>query len=181
MKSNQILGLCEAQAAVEKNTFYVPPTMGPGLSNYFQIGDWLLKAGDTFSDDFIFNTPPVSPQSSVSFFISSDLSTLPTPNLSFSDFSLSDLTGTQSFSFGSKLLTPYAIAGSGLSLSSGTYDLHISGTVLVDNAVFTGVLSTNPVPEPSTWVLTLAGLLGMGLLKRRRLVGPRIEAEALNS
>jgi PEP-CTERM motif len=57
-----------------------------------------------------------------------------------------------------------------LSLAAGTYTLQIRGTVSGSSGgSYAGVLNlTNPVPEPETYAMMLAGLGLMGFMSRRR-------------
>lgn len=59
-----------------------------------------------------------------------------------------------------------------LSLAAGTYTLQIRGTVSGTNGgSYAGVLNlTNPVPEPETYAMLLAGLGLMGFIYRRKKV-----------
>jgi hypothetical protein len=57
-----------------------------------------------------------------------------------------------------------------LSLAAGTYTLQIRGTVFGSSGgSYAGVLNlTNPIPEPETYAMMLAGLGLMGFMSRRR-------------
>lgn len=59
-----------------------------------------------------------------------------------------------------------------LSLAAGTYTLQIRGTVFgTSGGSYAGVLNlTNPVPEPETYTMLLAGLGLMGFMARRKNV-----------
>lgn len=59
-----------------------------------------------------------------------------------------------------------------LSLAAGTYTLQIRGTVFgASGGSYAGVLNlTNPVPEPETYAMMLAGLGLMGFMSRRKNV-----------
>lgn len=59
-----------------------------------------------------------------------------------------------------------------LSLAAGTYTLQIRGTVSgTSGGSYAGVLNlTNPVPEPETYAMLLAGLGLMGFMSRRKNV-----------
>lgn len=59
-----------------------------------------------------------------------------------------------------------------LSLAAGTYTLQIRGTVFgASGGSYAGVLNlTNPVPEPETYAMMLAGLGLMSFMSRRKFV-----------
>ena len=53
-------------------------------------------------------------------------------------------------------------------------------TAITDQGVFAvaGQVSAAPVPEPSTWVMMLAGFAGLGVVARRRAAKRRAAAAA---
>jgi hypothetical protein len=59
-----------------------------------------------------------------------------------------------------------------VSLLAGTYTLQIKGTVAgLSGGSYAGVLNiANPVPEPETYAMLLAGLGLMGFMSRRKNV-----------
>jgi hypothetical protein len=122
---------------------------------------------NTFSDRFVFS-------------IFGAPSNLDAGVLSFSDTAALglDITGLSLYSWGGDLIaTGSQIQGGNRdiwdlnadSLAVGNYYLQVSGTVVSNQAAsFSGQLALNPVPEPETYGMMLAGLGVLGFMARRR-------------
>ncbi len=138
------------------------------LDNSAYFGDSFAanNNGDTFMDRFVFNVTGVPHNLDA---IVSSISRTATTGLDITAFGL--------FSDGGSLIS----TGSGSSgaqdvwtvsannLAEGSYYLMVSGTMLSDTSgSFGGAVMLNPVPEPETYGMLLAGLGVVGLLARRR-------------
>ena len=129
--------------------------------------------GKTFLDVYTFNVPTsvlgASFSSPATF-----KGSLATSNLSFSAFDLYDSSGLkvatgQFSSLGSGIFTGWDAGAINTELSTGTYSLQISGTVLGSSGgLYTGGVTVSPVPEPETWGMTLSGLAAVGFMARHR-------------
>lgn len=135
-------------------------------ANAVDFGNTLVGvAGDTFADQFTFNvTVPGG-------FTAAIASAAQTANTGL------NITGLSLFSDGGVLVG----SGSGTSglfdywtlsadsLAAGSYYLQVSGTLAsAGGAAFGGAAALNPVPEPETYGMMLAGLGVVGFLARRR-------------
>ena len=144
------------------------PQALPVLDNSAYFGDSFAanNNGDTFMDRFVFNVTG-SPHDLDA--IVSSVSRTAATGLDITAFGL--------FADGGALIT----AGGGSSgaqdvwtisasnLAEGSYYLMVSGTMLADAAgSFGGAVMLNPVPEPATYGMLLAGLGMLGLWARRR-------------
>lgn len=149
-----------------QDTLFVPADAGgPGTLQtwLFGAGGAGVRAGQTFSFDFLFNTPPSNPTTWFGFQVGGN-------GVSFDDavfYALGlppSLVPGYRFSFSGT-----RVDGHGF-LDSGTYDLLLTGTFLTDGAAFLGraVDDIAPVPEPATLGLLFAG--AAGLLGVRRSV-----------
>ena len=138
------------------------------LDNSAYFGDSFSanNSGDTFMDQFVFNVTGVPHNLDA---IVSSVSRTAATGLDITAFGL--------FASGGALVS----AGSGTSgaqdvwtisadnLAEGSYYLMVSGTMLSDTSgSFGGAVMLNPVPEPETYGMLLAGLGVVGLLARRR-------------
>lgn len=153
------------------DSVFVPAdTSAPGtlVSWVFGEGDSSVKAGETFSFDFLFNTPPSAPTTSFAFLLEPDTNgSVLFQSLDFSYFLDSTVPGFTLINAGN------AVAGSGW-LDSGFYDLNVTGTFLANGAGFTGVAIddvtdlSSAVPEPMSLALVGLGLAGLAGSRRRR-------------
>lgn len=153
-----------------QETLFVPANdSGPGTLQtwLFGAGGAGVLAGQTFSFEFLFNTPPSSPTTWFGFQVGGN-------GVSFDDggfyalgFPPATVPGYR-FSFAET-----HVGGHGF-LDSGTYDLYLTGTFLADGAGFLGkaVDDVAPVPEPATLGLMLAGAAGLLGMRRRTLRMP---------
>lgn len=68
------------------------------------------------------------------------------------------------------VLAPYAVVNTNQDLDGQLFAAAVSGIGEVHDQYFNGILpsSVQPVPEPATMVLTGAGLIALGMLRRRR-------------
>ncbi len=138
------------------------------LDNSAYFGDSFAgdNNGDTFMDRFVFNVTGVPHNLDA---IVSSVSRTAATGLDITAFGL--------FSDGGSLIS----TGSGTSgaqdvwtvsannLAEGSYYLMVSGTMLSDTSgSFGGAVMLNPVPEPETYGMLLAGLGVVGILARRR-------------
>lgn len=143
-----------------------------GTSAYFGDSFGINNVGDTFMDQFTFNI--LGDNHSLDAIVSSISRTADT-GLDITGLGLYTSTGT--------LLTSGNMGSSGTqdiwtlsvdSLATGSYYLQVSGTMMSNTAgSFGGSVMLNPVPEPETYGMMLAGLGVVGMLARRRkLVKP---------
>jgi hypothetical protein len=172
MKSikHMLLGLVLATCAVFNasatptytDTFFVVPEFGPTTTQTWDFGISApgALAGETFEFDFLFNTPPEPAW--------------------FSFLVFPDAAGSIAFTglgfFAGDLFTPIDALALSLTselakgagqITSGTYDLRLAGTFLVDGAGFTG-RAMSDIPEPVSVALVGLGLAGMAGVRRRK-------------
>jgi hypothetical protein len=162
-----VLATCAAFNANAAPTFtglyFVTPTFDFYTSQQWQFGvtEAGAVAGDTFEYDFLFNTPPED----------ADFSFLVRPDrdytLAFSNVAWYAGDLTEQLDLLDLTLHPWVAAGKGR-LSSGTYDLRLTGTFLADGAGFTGN-ALSAIPEPVSLALVGAGLAGMIGVRRRKV------------
>lgn len=140
-----------------------------GGENFFG-SSWLAlnsDAGDTFTNRFVFSI--TGAPSDLSAFVGST-NPLATSGLDISNLSL--------YSGAGDLLTTGTATSTGAfdlwqlsaaALATGNYYLQVSGTVVGNTGgAFAGSVALNPVPEPETYGMMLAGLGVLGFLARRR-------------
>lgn len=84
-------------------------------------------------------------------------------------FDFSSITGANdNENFGIQLLASFAPGTSAYLATGATSAYGTSGTIRYDNVMFSGTAIADPVPEPGTYAMLLAGLGFVGLLARRR-------------
>ena len=123
--------------------------------------------GNTFMDQFKFSVTGVPANLDA---IVGSISDLPTMGM--------DITGLSLYSSGGDLITSGSSMSSGTidvwtisadALATGSYYLQVNGTMVSNTgASFGGSVMLNPVPEPETYGMMLAGLGVLGFLARRR-------------
>ena len=144
--------------------FFVVPEFGPTTTQTWDFGISApgALAGETFEFDFLFNTPPEPAW--FSFVVFPDLA----GSIAFTDLGI----------FAGDLFTPIDALSLNLAselakgagwITSGTYDLRLAGTFLVDGAGFTGRAESD-IPEPVSLALLGLGLAGMARARRRKAV-----------
>jgi len=171
-----------AQAATEVTFF--PPLQSttdstPGVDTQtFDISNMLADfngdtptrvKGDSFADEFLISIQD-SQELDLSFFVQPDKAKVGrafVPGVSFTGFSLYDVTGALIFSPMSYDAETSFLSGE-WHLYSGTYDLEITGTINANGGSYGGQAVVGVVPEPTGWALMVAGLGAVGMLARRR-------------
>ena len=174
MKSikHMLLGLVLATCAVFNasatptytDMFFVVPEFGPTTTQTWDFGIAApgALAGETFEFDFLFNTPPEPAW--FSFVVFPDVA----GSIAFTDLGF----------FAGDLVTPIDVLALSLAselargegwITSGTYDLRLAGTFLVDGAGFTGRAESD-IPEPVSLALVGLGLAGIVGARRREVV-----------
>jgi hypothetical protein len=163
-----VLATCAAFNASATPTysdmFFVVPEFGPTTTQTWDFGISApgALAGETFEFDFLFNTPPEPAW--FSFVVFPDLA----GSIAFTDLGI----------FAGDLFTPIDALSLNLAselakgagwITSGTYDLRLAGTFLVDGAGFTGRAESD-IPEPVSLALLGLGLAGMARARRRKAV-----------
>jgi hypothetical protein len=174
--------LTSAQAATEVTLF--PPLASTTESSAGVTTDTFLidsmasdvfghtptrTAGDAFFDEFILQVQD-SQELNVSFFVQANgikSGRKFVPGVSFTGFTLSDMTGAVVFAPSDADVESTFLSGD-WTLYSGTYNLEIAGTINANGGNYGGQVLAAPVPEPTGWALLMAGLGAMGALARRR-------------
>ena len=112
--------------------------------------------GNTFMDQFKFSVTGVPANLDA---IVGSISDLPTMGM--------DITGLSGSSMSSGTIDVWTISAD--ALATGSYYLQVNGTMVSNTgASFGGSVMLNPVPEPETYGMMLAGLGVLGFLARRR-------------
>jgi PEP-CTERM motif len=152
--------------------FFVEPQF-----DFYTSQQWLFgvtqtdaKAGDTFEYDFLFNTPPED--ADFSFLVRPDKDN----SLTFSNVAWYAGDLTEQLDILDLVLHPWVAGGKGR-ITSGTYDLRLTGTFLADAAGFTGN-AISAIPEPVSIALMGAGLAGIIGVRRRKVEKVEKEAQA---
>ena len=145
-----------------------PETLSiPDESAFFGSTFAANNANDTFADQFNFTIGAVP--SSVDAIVSS---------ISRSAVTGLNISNLQLFSSNGNLITTGMASETGATdvwtvssgvLSSGNYYLQVSGSLVSNTSgSFGGSVQLNPVPEPETYGMMIAGLGVLGFLARRR-------------
>lgn len=139
-----------------------------GTSAFFGSSFAINNSGDTFMDQFTFNVTGALPTNLDA--IVASISRTASTGL--------DITGFGLFTSGGTLITSGLQDSTGArdiwtlsanSLAAGSYYLRVSGTLVSNTSgSFGGSMMLNPVPEPETYGMMLAGLGVVGLLASRR-------------
>ena len=144
------------------DAFFVVPVFGPTTTQTWDFGitEPGAQAGDTFLYDFLFNTPPEPAW--FTFAVFPDVA----GSLAFSDLGFFAGDFVTPIDVLALTLTSELAKGAG-QITSGTYDLRLAGTFLVDGAGFTG-RAVSDIPEPVSLALVGLGLAGMVGVRRRK-------------
>lgn len=141
-------------------------------SAFFGDAFAMNNSGDTFMDHFTFNvaTTPVNLDA-----IISSISRTAATGL--------DITGLGLYSGAGTLVRAGSMVSTGVqdiwtlsanNLASGNYYLQVSGSLVSNTSgAFGGSVMLNPVPEPETYGMVLAGLGVLSMLARRRKPGAK--------
>jgi len=125
--------------------------------------------GDSFADEFLIGIQD-SQSMDLSFFVQPNSIRSGrgfVPGVSFTGFTLYDLTGSQVFAPLEYDAETGFLSGD-WHLYTGTYDLEITGTINANGGSYGGQAVVGVVPEPTGWALMMAGLGAVGMLARRR-------------
>ena len=147
---------------VYTGTYAINSITGASPTDLFGNPVAALVAGDFFVDDFVFT---IQDDQYVSFYAVSTFN--PIPTALFQSVTLYDFVGGV-YSPIDSIDSPISLFEDGFALHSGAYALEITGQLLANGGGFNGVLTTTPVPEPSSLALMLAGVGAMFSLARRR-------------
>jgi hypothetical protein len=173
-----LAGLVLATASLGSSAFAADISSAPkaltivDTSAFFGDAFAMNNSGDTFMDHFTFNvaTTPVNLDA-----IISSISRTAATGL--------DITGLGLYSSAGTLVRAGSMASTGVqdiwtlsanNLASGNYYLQVSGSLVSNTSgAFGGSVMLNPVPEPETYGMVLAGLGVVGMLARRRKQGAK--------
>jgi len=63
-----------------------------------------------------------------------------------------------------------------LSVGAGTYLVHVKGALAsgLNGGTYNGTIELNPVPEPASWAMMIAGIAAVGFTMRRRATTARM-------
>ncbi|MES2319166.1 MAG: FxDxF family PEP-CTERM protein [Pseudomonadota bacterium] len=139
-------------------------------SAFFGDAFAMNNSGDTFMDQFTFTVAGVPHDLDA---IISSISRTAATGL--------DITGLDLYTGAGALVSAGSMVSTGVqdiwtlsanSLATGNYYLQVSGSLVSNTSgAFGGSVMLNPVPEPATYGMMLAGLGVVGLLARRRKWG----------
>lgn len=152
--------------------------MGVGIAAPAQAA--IYNVGDLSGPDFYFNTASFASGaaiddtylftvSAVNSFISILQSITLSPYLSVSNFMLTMSGPGLLASFSPVLTSPDFISTGNLMLSGGAYSAHVTGMSTGSaGGIYQIQMATAPIPEPSEWMMMLAGLILVGFMVKRR-------------
>lgn len=147
---------------VYTGTYAINSITGASPTDLFGNPIAALVAKDSFVDDFVFT---IQDAQYVSFWAISTFN--PAPTIHFTSVTLYDFVGGV-YSPVNTINSQISLFEDGFGLHSGSYALEITGDLLAKGGGFNGVLTTTPVPEPSSLALMLAGVGAMFSMARRR-------------
>ncbi len=129
----------------------------------FYFNSATFSAGAAISDTYLFTV------SAVNSFISILQQITLSPYLSIANFELTlsgpGLLATYTPTMGA----PAFISTGTLMLSGGAYTASVSGTATgTTGGIYQIQMATAPIPEPSEWMMMLAGLILVGFMVKRR-------------
>lgn len=153
------LAAAAALPAQADTTRFVPLVLGSGTTQSAAISDTVGYIGN-FTDDFVFTSPPPLAMASFAGTAGIGLTFSSVTLLTYGTSTLNPISG----SFSATAFNESATAP----ISSAVYVLEIKGFSASATAAYSGTISASPVPEPPSWALMAAGLLGSAALVSRR-------------